>query len=59
MLFLEKANVTPGTSAGVPGLISVIWEWHLLFPENANVTPGGSANVSAHILSSVSGICFF
>ena len=27
--------------AWVFGLLSVIWEWHLLFPEKANATPGG------------------
>ena len=47
--FREKANLTPGASANVSGLVSIIYEWHLLFPEKANVTTGGALPVFLHI----------
>ena len=40
--FSEKSKCHPSKGfARVIGILSVIWEWHLLFLEKANATPGG------------------
>ena len=40
--FFWKKQMPPLEAfAWVFGLLSVIWEWHLLFPKEANATPGG------------------
>ena len=47
--FQKKQMWLLGASANVSGLISNIYEWHLLFPEKANVTPGGPLPVFLHM----------
>ena len=47
--FWKKQMWLLGASANVSGLISIIYEWHLLFPEKANVTTRGPLPVFLHI----------